>query len=107
MNYFPSPPNSPHLGTFSHQQQDHVMCGDCNKTLGLDWFCSDCHKKCNSCNRFLGQDEYCTRCWSFDSKNQQFSHCLNTSDFSGLPTPSNSTGSTEPKLLTRPYTYNI
>ncbi|GAA5805742.1 hypothetical protein HPULCUR_011267 [Helicostylum pulchrum] len=122
MNYFPSPPNSPYLGTFSHQQQEHVMCGDCNKTLGSDWFCSDCHKKCNSCNRFLGQDEYCTRCWSFDPKNQQFSRklnkyyssssfipdCLNTtSEFSGLPTPSNSTGSTEPKLLTRSFTYNI
>lgn len=127
MNYFPSPPSSPYLGSFSynHQQQDTAMCGDCNKTLGSDWFCSDCHKKCNSCNRFLGQDEYCTRCWSFDPVNQRFSRKLNkyhssfisycptqatsnNNSFSGLPSPSNSTGSTcsQPKLLTRPFTYN-
>lgn len=102
MNYFPSPPNSPYLESFSiHQQQvDHVICGACNKSLGADWYCSDCHQKCITCNRFLGQDEYCTRCWSFDPVSQQFSRKLNsyyyyqpTSSFVGLPSPSNSTGS--------------
>lgn len=124
MNYFPSPPNSPYLESFSitHQTSDHVVCGACNKSLGSDWFCSDCHRKCNTCNRFLGQDEYCTRCWSFDPVKQQFSRKLNKfyyqqfyqqqshqQQFTGLPSPSNSTGSTTsnsgPKLLTKPFTW--
>jgi hypothetical protein len=126
MNYFPSPPNSPYLQSFlipnqqQQQQNDHVVCGACNKSLGADWFCSDCHRKCNSCNRFLGQNEYCTRCWFFDPVNQQFSRKINkyyyyqppVSHFTGLPSPSNSTGSTissnsshGPKLLTRPFTW--
>ncbi|CAO3614801.1 unnamed protein product [Mucor hiemalis] len=128
MNYFPSPPNSPYLESFSINQQqiNHVICGACNKSLGADWYCSDCHQKCITCNRFLGQDEYCTRCWSFDPVSQQFSRKLNcfyqsTSSFAGLPSPSNSTGSNAsntsnssgnssnnaggPKLLTRPFTW--
>jgi hypothetical protein len=135
MNYIPSPPNSPYLESYSSfdtNDSSSVMCGECNKSLGVDWFCSDCHKKCITCNRFLGLGEYCTRCWAFDPVNQQFfrkyafykflSEAYNimpaTSSFTGLPSPSNSTesssmttnndrGSAGPKLLTRPFSYNF
>jgi hypothetical protein len=109
MDCFPSPPSSPYLEAFPFDQQNHhVICGACNKPLGADWFCSDCHKKCTSCNRFLGQDEHCSRCYTFDPVSQQYlrkhqSSFINYyralypryhySHFSGLPSPSNSTGS--------------
>lgn len=125
MNYIPSPPSSPYLTSYSmNHTENNVICGACNKSLGVDWFCSDCHSKCTTCNRFLGQDEYCSRCWTFDSVNQQFFRKLNsyskflsyttTSTFTGLPSPSNSTESSstttrssEPKLLTRPFIYKF
>ncbi|ORY90532.1 hypothetical protein BCR43DRAFT_499449 [Syncephalastrum racemosum] len=71
MSYFPSPPSSPspyeHLDDPDFEisdDEDKVVCGTCNKVLGTDWFCSECHKKCPSCNRFLAvlDDDYCTRC---------------------------------------------
>lgn len=107
MNCFPSPPSSPYL-SYNHQEEedDNVTCGACNKILGSDWFCSDCHRKCSSCNRFLSQDEYCSRCWSFDPVQQQYTRkstfinhiyqyrpttTTTIYSFHGLPTPSNST----------------
>ncbi|ORZ14510.1 hypothetical protein BCR42DRAFT_417055 [Absidia repens] len=60
MDYFPSPPSSPTPSTF-----DKVMCGECEKPLSSDWFCSDCHKRCDICNRFL-TNEQCSRCWVYD-----------------------------------------
>ncbi|KAI9004855.1 hypothetical protein CLU79DRAFT_841181 [Phycomyces nitens] len=63
MDFLPSPPSSPiqHSATIA-------ICGDCDKVLASDWFCSDCHSKCSTCNRFLGPGEHCSRCWAFDSR---------------------------------------
>ncbi|SAM05327.1 hypothetical protein [Absidia glauca] len=66
MNFFPSPPSSPTPSTF-----DKVMCGECDKPLASDWFCSDCHKRCEHCNRFL-TDEPCSRCWAYDAHQHSY-----------------------------------
>ncbi|KAI8883205.1 hypothetical protein K501DRAFT_285498 [Backusella circina FSU 941] len=68
MDFFPSPPSSPLLGP----NDNKAFCGACDKVLGSDWFCSDCHCKCNICNRFLGENEYCSRCWTFDPNQNQY-----------------------------------
>ncbi|OBZ90419.1 hypothetical protein A0J61_01535 [Choanephora cucurbitarum] len=82
MDCYLSPPSSPVLG-------HRAICGECDKPLASDWFCSNCHMKCSTCNRFLGKDEYCTRCWTFDPFSRQlFPKYL---PFSGLPSPTNST----------------
>ncbi|SAM05789.1 hypothetical protein [Absidia glauca] len=60
MNFFPSPPSSPTPSSF-----DKVMCGECEKPLSSDWFCSNCHKHCDICNRFLTLEQ-CSRCWVYD-----------------------------------------
>ncbi|KAI9268225.1 hypothetical protein BDA99DRAFT_505252 [Phascolomyces articulosus] len=74
MNYFPSPPSSPspfeHLDDPDYVATDNepsIVCGSCNKALGADWFCSNCHKKCSTCSRILAlnTDDYCTRCWVY------------------------------------------
>lgn len=115
----PSPPASPTVDSgisfYSDYGDDNmIVCGGCNKPLGTDWFCSDCHKKCIGCNRILGENEYCSRCWTFDIVYQQFlpkasdtvkSNLLtfirdnkqynhNNQTLTGLPTPSNSTTDT-------------
>ncbi|KAG1057822.1 hypothetical protein G6F46_008933 [Rhizopus delemar] len=115
----PSPPASPTVDSgisfYSDYGDDNmIVCGGCNKPLGTDWFCSDCHKKCIGCNRILGENEYCSRCWTFDVVYQQFlpkasdtvkSNLLtfirdnkqynhNNQTLTGLPTPSNSTTDT-------------
>ncbi|ORX43709.1 hypothetical protein DM01DRAFT_1387067 [Hesseltinella vesiculosa] len=66
MNYFPSPPSSPTPST-----EEKVMCGACDKPLGDDWYCSDCHRKCEYCNRFL-TNEPCSRCWMYDTYHQTY-----------------------------------
>ncbi|KAI8065838.1 hypothetical protein BC940DRAFT_334359 [Gongronella butleri] len=68
MNYFPSPPSSP---TPSAADEDKVICGACDKRLGNDWFCSDCHQKCEFCNRFL-TGEPCSRCWTYDAYRETY-----------------------------------
>ncbi|KAI9260174.1 hypothetical protein BY458DRAFT_516809 [Sporodiniella umbellata] len=124
MNALPSPPASPTIDSgisfysdYGDDNDNVIMCGGCNKPLGTDWFCSDCHKKCISCNRILGENEYCSRCWTFDVIYQQFlpkenkpSSLLSflkantqhtNQNFSGLPSPSNSTGSDSGKPFSR------
>ncbi|KAI9478370.1 MAG: hypothetical protein EXX96DRAFT_539473 [Benjaminiella poitrasii] len=124
MNSLPTPPESPELESLSLDNSsplEAVICGTCNKTLGVGWFCSDCHRKCVDCNRFLCQDdEYCSRCWTFDPIQQQLirkhdkrysssafirafiqqQYYRNIAEFSLvypyhtlIPSPSNSTGS--------------
>lgn len=118
MSILPSPPASPtvdsgfsYFSDYGEDSDNVIVCGGCNKPLGTDWFCPDCHKKCISCNRILGENEYCSRCWTFDVIYQQFlpkndackssllSYLRSTfnvqhnTPFPGLPSPSNSTGS--------------
>ncbi|KAI7906087.1 uncharacterized protein BX663DRAFT_558650 [Cokeromyces recurvatus] len=124
MNSIPTPPESPELDylPFDSSPFEGIMCGTCNKALGPDWFCSDCHRKCDNCNRFLCDDDgYCSRCWVFDPVQQrliqkiekrysspflqafyQQHYYRNILDFalayrptlpSLMPSPSNSTGS--------------
>ncbi|KAI8988538.1 hypothetical protein BDF20DRAFT_856279 [Mycotypha africana] len=80
-SYLPSPPLSPFTELGSNisfesiisDTEEAILCGGCNRELGMDWFCTNCHKKCGSCNRFMGQeDEYCTRCWIYDPVRQQY-----------------------------------
>ncbi|KAJ8654098.1 hypothetical protein O0I10_010309 [Lichtheimia ornata] len=75
MYFLPSPPASPveQYEDFDDFMMDddnneaNIVCGSCNKALGSDWFCSNCHKKCSTCSRLLTQssDDYCTRCWVY------------------------------------------
>lgn len=113
MDCFPSPPSSPSPYAYlddlddlddpdytPSQNEPAVVCGSCDKALGPDWFCSNCHMRCAICNRILVKDykdAYCTRCWVYVPwQNVYMPTAYQLEQLqkrSSLPTPTTSTNS--------------
>ncbi|KAL1936771.1 hypothetical protein VTP01DRAFT_905 [Rhizomucor pusillus] len=78
MSYIPSPPATPEPPSppslYSYlddpdwqlpEGEPGVVCGECNKALDTDWFCSNCQVRCPVCNDGVLRGSVCSACWTY------------------------------------------